>query len=55
MIFPASDAGVVAQLIIITLVFAAAVWLLRRRPEVRTLAIGLWMLAYGAAGLRALH
>jgi intracellular septation protein A len=54
-IFPSTDAGVAVQLILVTLVFATAVWLMRRRPEVRTLIIGLWVLTYGAAGLRALH
>lgn len=43
------------QLIIVTLVFAAILWLVRGEREVRVLVVGLWLVSYGALGIRALH
>ncbi len=55
LILPRTDGGVLAQLAVVTVVFATAAWLTRRRKDVRVLVIGLWLVAYGGMGVRALH
>lgn len=55
LVLPTTDAGVLAQVIVITLVFALLSWLTRRHAEGRLLVLGLWLTTYGAIGLRALH
>lgn len=54
-LLPATDAGVAVQAITVTIVFAALTWWTRKKPDVRLVAIGLWLLAYGAMGVRTLH
>lgn len=55
LLLPTTDGGVLVQLIVVTIAFGATTWRLRRQPEWRLLAIGLWLTAYGAIGLRSLH
>jgi len=55
LLLPATDAGVAAQAIAATIVFAAATWWTRKNSDVRLVVIGLWLVAYGAMGVRALH
>lgn len=55
LVLPRTDGGVAVQLVIVTLVFATALWLVRGEREVRVLVIGLWLVSYGAMGIRALH
>lgn len=55
LLLPRTDGGVMVQLIIVTLVFAAILWLVRGEREVRVLVVGLWLVSYGALGIRALH
>lgn len=55
LILPRTDGGVLAQLVVVTVLFATATWLARRHKDVRVLVIGLWLLAYGGMGVRALH
>lgn len=53
--FPATDAGVAIQLIVIAVVAVIGLALARRHPEIRILIIGIWLVTYGAIGVRALH
>lgn len=55
LLLPRTDAGVGVQLVIATIVFATATWLLRHRPEWRMLSIGAWVATYGLMALRTLH
>jgi hypothetical protein len=55
LLLPRTDGGVAVQFVIVTAVFATAMWLMRRKPDARLLVIGLWLTAYGVMGVRALH
>ncbi len=55
LLLPRTDAGVLAQLIIATVVFAALTWRLWHNKDARIFVIGLWVLTYGAMGVRAIH
>lgn len=55
LLFPASDAGVLAQAMLIAVVGLGGLAATRRRPELRIVVIGLWLVAYGGIGVRALH
>ncbi len=55
LLFPATDSGVLAQLLVIAAAAITALVVLRRQPEWRTVVVGLWLVGYGAIGLRALH
>lgn len=55
MIRPATDTGVVVQLVVLLAVVAGLVWVTRTRPEWRLVVIGAGLLALGLMGLRAAH
>ena len=55
LLLPQTDGGVAVQFGVATAVFVLAMWLVRRKPDARLLVIGLWLTAYGAMGVRALH
>jgi hypothetical protein len=55
LLLPRTDGGVVVQFVIVTALFAMALWLVRRKPDARLLVIGLSLTAYGVMGVRALH
>lgn len=55
LLLPRTDAGVLAQVIVATAVFAGLTWRFRRNKDVRIFVIGLWVLTYGAMGVRAIH
>lgn len=53
---PTTDAGNIAQLLLVVVLWAAAVtWTWRRGSEARLVAIGAGILAVGLLGLRAMH
>ena len=55
LLLPRTDAGVMAQVVGVTLVFAAALFAVRRQAHWRLLTVGLWILTYALVGLRLLH
>lgn len=55
LLLPRTDAGVLVQFVVATIVFAAITWSARRRPEWRLLSIGAWLAIYGVMGVRAIH
>jgi len=55
LLFPATDAGVLVQIVIIALLAIAGLYAARRQPDVRILVIGVWLAAYAGIGVRALH
>lgn len=55
LLLPRTDAGVLVQFVVVTTLFAALVWRLWRNTDARIFVIGLWVLAYGAMGIRAIH
>ena len=54
-LLPRTDAGVLTQVIVITVVFAFAVFANRKNSDVRIFVVGLWVATYAAMGLRAVH
>ncbi len=54
-LLPRTDAGVLVQLVIATVVFAVLVWRFRRNRDARIFVVGLWVMAVGLMGVRALH
>lgn len=54
-LFPATDAGVVGQVLGVLAVTIALVWLVRRERSLVTLVIGVSLLLLGFFGLRGLH
>lgn len=55
LLLPRTDAGVLAQLIIATIVFALMTWRFWSNKDARIFVIGLWVMTYAAMGVRALH
>ena len=55
LLLPTTDAGVILQLAVVTVVAALVLWRIRRNPDARLFVIGLWVLSIGAMGVRALH
>jgi len=55
LLLPATDGGVAAQAVVIAVAGLVGLVLTRRRPELRLVVIGLWLVAYGGIGVRALH
>lgn len=55
LLLPATDAGVLAQLVLAALVGVWAIWKFWRVPEWRLVAIGATLVALGLIGVRALH
>lgn len=54
-LLPRTDGGVIVQVVLVTVGFAVATWLVRHRPEWRLLSLGMWLALYGAMGVRAIH
>ena len=54
-LFPATDAGVVGQVLGVLAVTIAVVWLVRRERALVTLVIGVSLVLLGFFGLRGLH
>lgn len=54
-LLPRTDAGVAAQIIAVTVLFAAVTWWVRGNRDIRLFAIGLWLMTYAAIGVRTLH
>lgn len=55
LLLPRTDAGVVVQLAVATVVFAIALFAVRRDPDVRLLVIGMAVMTAAWSGLRTLH
>lgn len=55
LLLPATDAGVLAQVIVVLVVGVVTISLTRRNREWRLIAVGGTLLALGLLGLRALH
>ena len=54
-LFPATDAGVIGQILGVLAVTIAAVWLVRRERALVTLVIGVSLVLIGFFGVRGLH
>lgn len=54
-LLPRTDAGVLAQFIVVIVVFALAIFALRRQPEWRLLVTGIGVLTLGLMAARAIH
>jgi len=54
-VFPATDAGVVGQVLGVLAVTIALVWLVRRERALVTLVVGVSLVLLGFFGLRGLH
>lgn len=54
-LLPRTDAGVLAQFIVVIVVFALVIFALRRRPEWRTFVTGVGVLTLGLMAARAIH
>jgi hypothetical protein len=55
LLLPATDAGVAAQLAVVIVVVAIALWRFWSNPEIRLLVVGSGIVVLGLMGLRALH
>lgn len=55
LILPETDAGVLAQLVVVLIAWGAVLWYFWSRRDSRLVAIGAGVLALGLMGLRALH
>jgi hypothetical protein len=55
LLLPRTDAGALFQVVVVTIVFGALTWAVRRQRDWRTLVIGIWLLLYGGMALRAVH
>lgn len=54
-LLPRTDAGVAFQVALATVVFAGLAWRYWRNRDARIFVIGLWLVTYGAMGVRAIH
>jgi hypothetical protein len=54
-LLPATDAGVVIQLVVVIVTWLGALWALRNRPDARLLTIGAGLVLLASIGVRALH
>jgi len=54
-LFPATDAGVVGQVLGVLAVTVAVVWFVRRERALVTLVIGVSLVLLGFFGIRGLH
>jgi hypothetical protein len=52
---PSTDAGVIAQAVIVGSSIAGAYWFVRKRPELRIFVVGLAVLSFSLMALRAVH
>lgn len=55
LLLPATDAGVAAQLVVVFVVVAIALWRFWSNLEIRLLVVGSGIVLVGLMGLRALH
>jgi len=55
LLLPGTDAGVFAQLAVVTVIFAALMWPARRNREMRVFVAGGWIMTYALMALRAVH
>lgn len=55
LIWPTTDAGVVAQLVLLVVLVAVAVWRTWHIPELRLFALSLGVFVLGLMALRAAH
>jgi hypothetical protein len=55
LLLPATDGGVIAQLLAVVALWAISLWALRNRPDHRLLAIGVGLVLLALVGVRALH
>lgn len=55
LLLPATDAGVVAQFVVVGLVLVSVLWRFWSNPEARLLVIGSGLVILGLMGFRALH
>jgi hypothetical protein len=55
LLLPETDGGVVAQLVLLLVIWSIALWRLWRRPDSRLVVLGAGVVALGLMGLRALH
>lgn len=54
-LLPATDGGVIAQLLAVFVVWLGALWSLRNRPDARLVVFGAGLLVLALIGVRALH
>lgn len=55
LLLPETDAGVIAQLLLVLVMWLGGLWSLRNRPDARLVVAGAGLLMLGLIGLRALH
>ena len=55
LLLPRTDAGVLVQLVMATIVLAALTLRFWRNTDARIFVIGLWVVTFGLMGVRALH
>lgn len=55
LLLPATDAGVLAQLIVVVVAWFAGLWIVRKRPDIRLFVLGLGLVTLAAIGVRTLH
>lgn len=55
LLLPRTDAGVAVQLAVATVVFAVALFVVRRDRDVRLLVIGMAVMTAAWSGVRTLH
>lgn len=55
LIWPTTDAGVVAQLVVLVVLVGVAVWRTWRLPDLRLFVVGLGVFVLGLMALRASH
>ncbi len=55
LLLPATDAGVVAQFVIVVIILAIALWRFWASLDLRLVVIGTGLVVLGLMGFRALH
>lgn len=55
LLFPATDAGVLAQVVVLVVVAAVVLWLVRRTADLVWFVAGLTVLLAGLMALRTIH
>lgn len=55
LLLPETDAGVLVQLVLATVLFGGLLWWLWANKDARIFIIGLWVVVFGFMGVRALH
>ena len=54
-LLPRTDAGVTFQFVVATAILGLLLWRVWRNKDARIFVIGLWLLTYGAMGIRTIH